>query len=802
MEEARIQLNAMTGGIEEGGDMMERLAEMARMARLPFRDLTSFAVQLLPTLQGETKELEKWFDITRRTATLNRGPSGGVQGATFSLREAFLSFQQGGRDFVSIADRFNISKIGLAQALEEAAGPEGSQERFLNAMDIMLDKMGVTTEMADQMGQTFNASFTLARESALQALATGFQPFIDVLGPGLQLLAGWMQAFADGAPEIAFVGSALLTIVAVGTPLLLLLNQLTMAWTSMGIAAQAATIKMGRLGLVAGGVAVGATVGRQIGIAAGGLIRESRGEKPFTEDELNQNIKRFLFNQIADLTIIGNNINKALVGVQIAILDGVAIIQRANQSIYHTLAENIGIPSLKEFFENRAAREGGQATATEFAADSARIKVAENTAEMLKGLIVLGQRWDPSVFGSGDGNAPTTRASGISEDQEKIALETYENLRDISRNEQAEITETINSYHLQRVGIIREFNKSVAREERDFLRQRAQANREFNQSVADLAADSALQREKWQEDLERSIQDRREDLDEKNAEAREDSAKRINEIEEEYAKDREKALQDHRDRILKAASRLDAEAIREEEIRFARESKEAKDKFNEQHEDENESLDERIKDNQKAFEEFEEDQKKSLDRRFEEQEDDDARRLLRMQRDFEDQKTQEDIERGIRNADRAQDHRDQLTELDTQHLARIEQIKTHAQAERDQAWIEHDKKMADTGRMTAAWEQQHAILVAQAIEADRKRWEAAAGLTAGSKLMEPPSIENPYGYEIPAQAMNGTYNNNQRTVRIENMILQFVGTTNMNETQTYAIAKRAIVDALEMVSPP
>lgn len=793
LQEGRLQLNAMAGSIQEGGKLMERLAEMGKQARVPMRDMLSFSNQLLPVLEGNTKQLDEWFNIVRRLATLNRAPGvGGVSGATFSLREAFLSAQQGGRDFVSLADRFNISKKALSTALDETGGD------FLRAVDLVLDRMGITTELADEMGQSFNNNLLLAKESALALAEEGFGPLIAVLGNVLATFADWAGVISDTHPELAVLASGLLAVIAVGTPLLLLINQMAVAWAAMGIAAQQAIGKMTRVGgLVAAGV-IGFSTGKEVGIGIGGAIRTSRGQEPLERAQVEENLRSVVFNFLVDL---GRNlalIERAFNNFAATLLDGAALIYRTLATINDRLAELALIPGLKQDFEDRAERNSAAAFSLEQLAQAQREAGNRAFTQRFEQMAQQAERF--GIEGFGGAAERVSAASGFSQDQEEIIVDTYKKITALTRDTNRQLVAENVEYNRQRITAEREYQKSLSREARDFARQRLLEEQRFAQQIADMAADAALERTRWMEDLERTIQDRREDLDEENEEAREDSAKKINEIEKEYAKDRERALEDHRDRILKAASRLDAEAIRDEELRFAKETRDAKERRDDQITKEKESLDERIKDQEEAFEEFEREQRESLERRFEEQKEDDESQLERMRRDFEAQKKQADDERAIRLADQATDHQDQLDELDRMHDLRIEQIHAQAAEERQAIWDEHQERLAQTNLMTDAWIAQHERLVQNAIAMHKEFWQGMQEAQAQFTGPSTPTIENPFGADMPAQIIGASSRTVSRNISVGSLILQIVGSTNMGEAQIYSVVNRALYDAFKKVA--
>ncbi|TXH53014.1 MAG: hypothetical protein E6Q97_14405, partial [Desulfurellales bacterium] len=213
IEETEIKLTGMLRSVDKAKALMDDLRKRSAAAGLPFNDMLAVAVRLLPTLQGNTKELDKWYGLVRRTAALN--PLEGMAGAAFSINEALTS---GGKDLVSLVERFNVSRSQL-RAEMEANGND-----FAAALDTVLNRMGITTETAAKMGTTFRAGFNAAKDAAIQFLAEGFTPLLQTLTPLLHQSAAWLATLRQTNPAIAQIGAGMTAAVAVGAPLLLLFN--------------------------------------------------------------------------------------------------------------------------------------------------------------------------------------------------------------------------------------------------------------------------------------------------------------------------------------------------------------------------------------------------------------------------------------------------------------------------------------------------------------------------------------------------------------------------------------------------
>lgn len=273
------------------------------------------------------------------------------------------------------------------------------------------------------------------------------------------------------------------------------------------------------------------------------------------------------------------------------------------------------------------------------------------------------------------------RGSAFDEDQVAALRRREEGFAEIDRAEAEARQEATRSYERQRTQTIAEFEKQRVREAEDFGRQRANAERRHNLAILDVHQDSARQRVRWQEESERTI-----------AKARQDTAKRLADLDEDFKKDQARREKDFRDDQLSAAGRLDAIALLELRKDRARELQDRQEAHEEQRADLHEQLAER-----------EREERESLQRRIDEQRENDRLRIEEMKAAFAEQQAQEDIERGIRLERQAEDHQSQLDQLATAHSERIQQIKDHAQTEREQFTEESNKFLEDVGIHNQKW---------------------------------------------------------------------------------------------------
>ena len=242
--------------------------------------------------------------------------------------------------------------------------------------------------------------------------------------------------------------------------------------------------------------------------------------------------------------------------------------------------------------------------------------------------------------------APATTAAAVVAGAKEAKMDWQRGVNDINAKLRDDIISAETSYGQQRADTIRNFQKDVAREERDFQRNRLRANIDFLDSVADVYKGQARREAKAGTDLARAqgkaradsaerLADMQADLDRTNAEKRaksaeqvagweEDQGKAIAEnrkqsvdnllkLEEDYAKARLRAQTDHRDTILGAAARLDAYAIATAQKAYARQQADADAARQEQLDGEKDGLTEAITQLNAAHKKRVDDEAKALD---------------------------------------------------------------------------------------------------------------------------------------------------------------------------------------------
>lgn len=379
-----------------------------------------------------------------------------------------------------------------------------------------------------------------------------------------------------------------------------------------------------------------------------------------------------------------------------------------------------------------------------------RQEITGSRAPGLGGFIWPGQRAQgpqfntpaPSWMTRATPNANPSRIPAPFDDDQTAALRRRdEGFADIERESGMARLEATRSYGRQVASVEAQYQKQSLREAEDFARQRANAETKFNLSLLDVAQDSARQRLKWEQDLARSIASAQADSAERIADARKDTAKRIADLDKDFKKDQAKRERDFRDDMLSAAGRLDAVALLELRKDRAKELKERKDSYEESRADLQEQLAERIADENESLAKSIRQQQEANQRRIEEQAENDALRIQEMKDAFEAQKVEQDIERGIMMARRAEDHATQLTEMATAQAERIQQIKDNALAERAQFTEESNKFLEAVSIHNQKWLDAEAAKNATVLRMHQDLLDAQrrALLTPGH-----PSLADPY----------------------------------------------------------
>lgn len=316
---------------------------------------------------------------------------------------------------------------------------------------------------------------------------------------------------------------------------------------------------------------------------------------------------------------------------------------------------------------------------------------------------------------------------------EGLIVDWSEGMADIEKNANEDRLENIRDFNENVAQTERDYHLSSSREAQDFAISRARAEADQLDNLADIRREAGRREVDMAEDLARANTQAAADSGERIADARKDAGERLIEIDRDYAKARERGERDHRDTILDAAGRLDAKAVRDEQIRFARESQDAKEAHDEQRADLTEALDERITAEQEALAKSNAQRQEAYNRQLEDGRENDAQRTADLIADFEARKALEDEDRALRLERAAADYQANLDEMARQHALDLEQIATNKAEERTKLQEEFDAAMVAAGVQNAEWQKMDDARTAAAIA----NWDrvGAAALSASQAAL-------------------------------------------------------------------
>lgn len=655
----RIAFSQFVSTQEESEKLVDRLIDQANKYGLAWQDVLQVSRAVVPSLKEGVKDLEKIPGIAARLRTLFPGaPS---NSATIAINE-FINGQT-----ISLQRRFNIP----ADLIREAAAQFSDE---LDQLNYILDKRGATEEGALAMADAFVG----VRNELSLLLSEGFTPLFQQLQPILTSFREWVSTVRESQPEIATFGSGMIAATAAGAPLLLLLNQMISA--AQKLKALGVLGLLGRAGLVAGLVAAtpyGTTaLNRAWGRATGNEALQNT-----TPADTLKVWRRWIV--VAGEYILegAKQINIAFIKAAQTLFSAVAYINeymgRFLQSIGHSLPiggqsfTNAGNWLMERAQTNRTVN-------TELDKRLDRLVRGFETMEKgWRGIFTAGGGLDRQIdnfFGGGVGGAggitPTDIIQQWATNVQRIEREAAEARLDATRQ-----------YEQQRSEAIADHERTIARDEEDFQRSRLRAAEQLNRQIAAVEEDAA------QRDAKAAA-----DYAERVTELRDDTNERLQKLDEEYQKNREEAAADHRDRLLSAAARLDAVAVREEQRRYANQQQDAADNYVEQRGEAQKALDERLQD-----------ERESYDERLQEQHEADAERIQDLRDNLAEQQRLEDEDRAIAAQRREEDFARQLQQQATAQAERLAQIDRQAAMERaalDEAFL---AQLADAGVYNDNW---------------------------------------------------------------------------------------------------
>lgn len=253
LEETEIGFRGITGSASEARSVMAELSAEAERFGLPIISSVPEFQKLLPIVSQLGYDIKDFVGLAARLATLN--PAQGIEGSVRAISELASG---SGNDFVSIAERFNISRAALRQAMEETG------KNVPAALEKVLNAYGRTESMAMEFGQTSRASFTRFQDAVDQFLAESMEPLLQAMSPLLEMVTGLFRSVNDGGGTMQAFTGILLAATAGAVTLTVALGQVVIALDAIKASFIAAAVTnpvalsiiaiAGAIGLVTAGI--------------------------------------------------------------------------------------------------------------------------------------------------------------------------------------------------------------------------------------------------------------------------------------------------------------------------------------------------------------------------------------------------------------------------------------------------------------------------------------------------------------------------------------------------------------------
>lgn len=655
----RIAFQQFVSTQEESEKLVGRLIDQANKYGLAWQDVLQVSRAVVPSLKEGVKDLEKIPGIAARLRTLF--PNAPGNSATTAINE-FLNGQT-----ISLQRRFNIP----ADLIREAAAQFSDE---LDQLNYILDKRGATEEGALAMADAFVG----VRNELSLLLSEGFTPLFQQLQPILASFREWVSTVRESQPEIATFGSGMIAATAAGAPLLLLLNQMISA--AQKLKALGVLGLLGRGGLVAGLVAATPYASTALNRAYGRATGNEALQNTTPADTIK--VWREMVSRIGEYLLEGAKyLNIAFIKAAQTLFSAVAYINEYMGAFLQSVGRSLPVGGQSFMNAGNWLMERAQTNRTVNTELDKRldrlVRGFETMEKGWRGIFTAGGGLDRQIdnfFGGGVGGAggitPTDIIQQWATSVQRIEREAAEARLDATRQ-----------YEQQRTEAIADHERSIARDQEDFERSRLRAAEQLNRQIGDVAAESAKRQAREAADYAERVADLRKDTNE-----------RLQELEEDYQRSREQAAEDHRDRLLTAAARLDAVAVREEQKRYANQQQDAADNYTEQRSRAQEALDERLQDELKNYE-----------KRRQEGLAADAERIQDLRNNLAEQQRLEDEDRTIRLQRQSDDFQRQLQQQATAQADRLAQIDRQTAAERaalDEAFL---AQLAEAGKYTQGW---------------------------------------------------------------------------------------------------
>jgi hypothetical protein len=193
-ERSQGLITAMMGNPAKAKKFMEEINKMAiNSPLLNSQDMMQAASAFLP-MTKDLNRLKKLYDLSERLYVLNDRE--GMEGASFALREFLM-----GRDATSLVERFNLNRKVLNDLKNL------SFDKAVAGLDQLLNKMGITRQTINQIGNDTLAKWNQIKERMQSMLRSMGEPSLKVLNNFLtnlinKLDSGDMTRFANVGARI------------------------------------------------------------------------------------------------------------------------------------------------------------------------------------------------------------------------------------------------------------------------------------------------------------------------------------------------------------------------------------------------------------------------------------------------------------------------------------------------------------------------------------------------------------------------------------------------------------------------
>lgn len=195
----------MAGSEERATAEMKNLRKMADDTGQSYIQLVEGATSLLPAIKKSNVELTKTVSIAQRLAIID--PAQGIEGAGIAIRE-FLS-----GEYNSLVRRFEMDR-GRLQAIKEAAN--GNVQAMIDGLDDYIAEMGLSADSLAEMGEAGIGAFQAMKDEGQLALAEAFTPLLkDFVLPAIR---GFRDLFHEAQslnPELTKMAATVAAIAAV-----------------------------------------------------------------------------------------------------------------------------------------------------------------------------------------------------------------------------------------------------------------------------------------------------------------------------------------------------------------------------------------------------------------------------------------------------------------------------------------------------------------------------------------------------------------------------------------------------------